>query len=353
MKPCRECGQPTAPTARSCPTCGILNPVQQWVAYPDGSHVTAREPAAGGYGAGMSALNHPPAPASQGPAGPSPYGPPPQPPVAPAPPSYGAPQENPGYGYGAAPAGPPPSYGAPQENPGYGYGSAPVGPPPQTYAPQGYGQPAYAPVPSHGGAVQGGTRLAYPLSLSFKLLALAPQISVADASGALLFYVKQKAFKLKEAVTVFADQEQTRPLYTIKADRVLDFSAQYEIADMAGNVLGSVKRQGRKSLWRSTYEISRGGQPLATLSEENPWVKVIDSLLKDIPVVGMFTGYFFNPSYLMARPGSGAPLFRLKKQPAFFEGKFSIEPQGPMSADEEALSVVSLLMVTLLERARG
>jgi hypothetical protein len=45
MKPCRDCGQPAAASARSCPHCGILNPVVQWVALPDGEHLTHREPA--------------------------------------------------------------------------------------------------------------------------------------------------------------------------------------------------------------------------------------------------------------------------------------------------------------------
>ncbi|HEY0037709.1 MAG TPA: hypothetical protein VGB66_13520 [Longimicrobium sp.] len=45
MKPCRDCGQPAAATARSCPHCGILNPVVQWVALPNGEHLTHREPA--------------------------------------------------------------------------------------------------------------------------------------------------------------------------------------------------------------------------------------------------------------------------------------------------------------------
>lgn len=43
MQPCRDCGKPTAASARSCPSCGILNPVLQWVALPDGSHDTHRE----------------------------------------------------------------------------------------------------------------------------------------------------------------------------------------------------------------------------------------------------------------------------------------------------------------------
>ncbi len=51
---------------------------------------------------------------------------------------------------------------------------------------------------------------------------------------------EQKAFKLKEAVTVFGDEEQTRPLYTIKADRVFDISAQHNIDDMAGQPVGMI-----------------------------------------------------------------------------------------------------------------
>ncbi|HEX8432508.1 MAG TPA: hypothetical protein VF625_14555, partial [Longimicrobium sp.] len=60
----------------------------------------------------------------------------------------------------------------------------------------------------------------FPLNLTFKILALAPQVFVRDADGELQLYVRQKALKLKEAVTVFADEAQTRVLYTINADRI-------------------------------------------------------------------------------------------------------------------------------------
>ena len=39
----------------------------------------------------------------------------------------------------------------------------------------------------------------YPLELSFKIIALAPQIYVKDARGQELLYVRQKLLKLKEA----------------------------------------------------------------------------------------------------------------------------------------------------------
>lgn len=192
----------------------------------------------------------------------------------------------------------------------------------------------------------------YPLQLSFKIMAIARQLSVMDAGGRLLFYVKQKAFKLKESITIFSDAEQTQPLFTINADRVIDFSASYQFADMRGTPLGSVKRQGMKSLWKSRYDVTcTDGTPLM-IQEANPWTKVLDALLGEIPIVGMFTGYMFHPAYVVSRQ-DGAPIMRLEKQPAFFEGKFKIEKMAELSEGLEMCVVLSLIMVVLLERHRG
>lgn len=192
----------------------------------------------------------------------------------------------------------------------------------------------------------------YPLNLSFKIVAIAPQISVTDAAGNLVMYVKQKAFKLKEAVTVFADAGQTQPLYSINADRVLDFSASYHMTATNGFQIGSIKRQGMRSMWRAHYDLFDAGQPTMTVREENGWVKVGDAVLSGIPVLGMFTGYFLNPTYLVTR-SNGQPLMRLSKEPAFFEGRFRMDPLGPMEPVEESRVVLGLLMMILLERSRG
>jgi len=49
----------------------------------------------------------------------------------------------------------------------------------------------------------------YPLQLSFKIVAFAPQLKVTDANGATVCFVRQKMFKLKEAVEVFTDEART------------------------------------------------------------------------------------------------------------------------------------------------
>jgi hypothetical protein len=192
----------------------------------------------------------------------------------------------------------------------------------------------------------------YPLGLNFKIMALAPQISVTDASGQQVYYVKQKLFKLKEAVTVFADAAQTRPLYTINADRIIDFSAQYHFTDLMGMPLGSVKRDGMKSLWRSRYNILNGSSPNLVIREENPWIKVVDGLVGQIPVVGMFSGYLLHPAYLVSREDNTG-VMRLVKMPAFFEGKFKIDKLAELPPAEETRILLSLLMMVLLERSRG
>jgi uncharacterized protein YxjI len=192
----------------------------------------------------------------------------------------------------------------------------------------------------------------YPLQLSFKILAIAQQLKATDAAGNLVFYVKQKAFKLKEDVTLFADEAQTRPLYHIKADKVLDFNARYNFTDPQGVAVGALKRQGMKSLWKAHYDIFEGERIVLNIDEENPWIKVLDSLLGEVPVLGLLTGHFLHPAYLVTRP-DGTVVMRLQKQAAFFEGRFAIERRAELQPGEEARALLALLMMVLLERGRG
>ncbi len=193
----------------------------------------------------------------------------------------------------------------------------------------------------------------YPISLSFKILAIANQVYIRDGSGSLIGYMKQKLFKLKEDINIFADENQTQMLFNIKADRVIDWSANYSFTDSRGSHLGSIKRQGMRSIWKASYDIfDQTGNQAMKINEENGWVKVMDALFGELPIVGMFAGYVFNPTYIVSRI-DGTPIARLKKIPAFLEGKFELEQVGPMSPEEETRVILSVLMMTLLERVRG
>ena len=198
--------------------------------------------------------------------------------------------------------------------------------------------------------------LQYPLNLTFKIWTWSPnKVSVTDNQGKLLFLVRQKAFRLKEAITVYGDEQETTSLYHMKADRIIDFSARYNFTDNAGSVIGAVKRQGMRSLWSARYNIFDGGtdeKAVFTIQEDNPWVKIGDALLSELPLVGLFSGYFLNPTYSVKRP-DGKVVMRLAKTPGFLSRLFTIKKVDQLSDREENQAILSLLMMILLERRRG
>ena len=72
----------------------------------------------------------------------------------------------------------------------------------------------------------------------------------------LLFFVKQKAFKLKEDITVYSDESMAQELLKINARSIVDFSDAYDVTDVyAGKKLGSIRRKGLKSMLRDYWEI--------------------------------------------------------------------------------------------------
>ena len=194
----------------------------------------------------------------------------------------------------------------------------------------------------------------YPLTLSFKIVAIAPQIYVSDAQGSPVCYVKQKLFKLKEDILVFSDASKSRQVASIKSNKILDWSARYFFTDPEGSNIGSVGRRGFKSIWKAHYDVFsfEDESPKYSIHEENPWTKVLDSILGDIPILGFLSGYFLHPSYIATRH-DGTPVMRVQKQPAFFEGKFKIEKIAELQPLEELNLIYSFLMLLLLERDRG
>ncbi len=190
----------------------------------------------------------------------------------------------------------------------------------------------------------------FPLSLTFKVAALAPQISVRDTTDQELCYVRQKLFKLKENISVFRDESKTQLISEIHADRIIDFSASYSFVDTQGLSYGSVKRKGFRSIWRTRYEIYEGGQSY-TIQEGNPWIKVLDGLLDEIPILGALSGYVLNPHYDVIDT-SGKTCFTLRKKPSFFGRRFTLE-KHTQSDEDDLLIVMSIIMMTLLERRRG
>lgn len=195
--------------------------------------------------------------------------------------------------------------------------------------------------------------LNYPLDFVFKLTTLSSDFNITDVNGNYVCYVRQKLFRLKEDVAIYSDETRTNQVYNIKANQWIDFNASYSMVQTGGSSIGTLARKGFRSLWKSTYEILDNQRNVQfTVSERNIWAKFFDGMVSEIPIIGFFTGYFLNPVYDV-KDASGRLIFELKKMPSLFGRRFQLLRKVDIADEKETLVVLSLLMMVLLERARG
>ena len=195
--------------------------------------------------------------------------------------------------------------------------------------------------------------LIFPLNLTFKISTFSNDFETKDANGNTIAYVRQKMLKLLEEVQVYSNDSRTELTHTIRADRWLDFSASYRFTNLNGLDIGRIVRKGWASIWKANYDIfDENEMHDLYVREENPWAKVFDTLLSEVPVLGILTGYLFHPTYIVARP-NGTQVARLTKIPSFFGRQFRIDKLNEFEKGEEERLLLGLIMMILLERRRG
>ncbi|RNA63189.1 hypothetical protein D1631_15265 [Chryseobacterium nematophagum] len=196
--------------------------------------------------------------------------------------------------------------------------------------------------------------LNYPLDFKFKISTLASDFNITDKNGNYVAYVRQKMFKLKEDVIVFNDESKSKELFRIQANKWIDFNSSYSLNDIVQNKnFGRLARKGMRSIWKASYDIlDANDQSKFKIQEDSAWVRFFDGVVGEIPIIGMFTGYFLNPSYSVTGI-DGKVYFKLKKMPSFFGRRFQLDRIIDIDDEDESLVILSLLMMVLLERARG
>lgn len=114
---------------------------------------------------------------------------------------------------------------------------------------------------------------------------------VFDPSQNLVFYGKQKAFKLREDFRVYSDETLSKELLTIKTPQILDISATYHVTDSStGQNIGAVKRKGLKSIIRDEWLfLSTEGQEIGKLSEKSLLSALISRFINLVPQTYIIT----------------------------------------------------------------
>lgn len=192
----------------------------------------------------------------------------------------------------------------------------------------------------------------YPLHFLFRITTFSNDFSVNDAQGKKLFYVREKMFKFRDHIKVFRDDSKREELYDLVSNKIIDFQQTFTITDNNNQVVGKVRKKTFQSFVTVTYHIQNpNGVVLYTIKERSALVRFFDNIFGEIPIVGYFSGYIFNPKYVV-KDQQGKELYELKKQPSFFGRKFTVDKLNSEEVNEEQI-ILSLMLMILQQRDRG
>lgn len=77
-----------------------------------------------------------------------------------------------------------------------------------------------------------------------------------NEAGGLMFYCKQKAFKMKEDIRLYTDESLSTEVLSMQARSVVDFSATYDVFDSTEGVkVGALARRGMKSMFKDEWVV--------------------------------------------------------------------------------------------------
>jgi len=157
-----------------------------------------------------------------------------------------------------------------QGPPGYG-------PPPQGYPPQqGYPQQGAWQQPQQGMVHQGQQGMV-PAGLMHPVLTVKrPFLSIFGRKfhvyapgGQLVAFVKHPLLRLRAEFTIYSDESETVPLLHIKGRQVIALNMSYDVFDAGtGQMVGSIRRRGFKSLFRDTFELLDPHEQVVGICEE-------------------------------------------------------------------------------------
>jgi len=133
------------------------------------------------------------------------------------------------------------------------------------------------------------------------LYRITPLAAGETPAGGPVAFVRQKKMAIKEDIRFYADESESEELFRIKARSVLDTGgSRYDVTDAQGAAIGVLHHVLRKSLFRSTWEVTDAdGGEVATAQERSLPMAIARRLIDFVPDVGGLIPIPYNFDLLM------------------------------------------------------
>ena len=165
-----------------------------------------------------------------------------------------------------------------------------------------------------------------------------------DVDGATLrFYVDQKAFKLREQITVYGDETMRAPMLEIRARQIIDFSAAYDVSTPEGQRVGTLRRKGLKSMIQDEWEILGPDEAPFGLVKE-------DSLL--LAMLRRFLSNLIPQRYDVTVGGQQVATFVQHFNPFIFKMDVDFSPDTGGFLDRR-LGIAAVILLLAIEGRQG
>src|SRR5690554_952635 len=99
------------------------------------------------------------------------------------------------------------------------------------------------------------TNFQYPLDFLFKVTTISNDFTATDASGKVIFFVREEFLKLRDHVKVYAGESKEALLYEMRSNKIIDFQQTFTITNSQNKVIGKVRKKTLKSFIKATYYI--------------------------------------------------------------------------------------------------
>src|ERR671930_1323328 len=132
------------------------------------------------------------------------------------------------------------------------------------------------------------------------LYRITPLAAGETPAGGPVAFVRQKKMAIKEDIRFFADESESQELFRLKARSVLDTGgSRYDVTDATGSPIGVLHHVLRKSLFRSTWEVTGADGGQVAIAQERSLPMAIARRLVDFAPYGEWIPIPYNFDLLM------------------------------------------------------
>lgn len=171
----------------------------------------------------------------------------------------------------------------------------------------------------------------------------------------LVALAQQKRIALKEKVTFYTDKTKKNVAFSFRAEKVMDVHGRYFVEDANGKLIGAFKKDFKKSLITSTWNIlDTTDRPLIAVSESSTALAVIRRYGGFIPIIGdiiQIVTSFLRYHFIFADAKTGTEVGRYQKTTLFRDHyKLSMNDASYSQQDWRVLAAMAVGLDALQSR---